>query len=170
MKLDYCTECAAPLTKVDETDYRCTNGHAYHNNPHASCSVVFLNDKNEILFAKRARQPKKGAYDLPGGFLNYDEDAYHAAQREMKEELNVDIAIEDLDPIDTALHYYLENDTASGITFLCRRWRGQMKRGDDTANFEWKPIEFLNTNEIAWPYPYLYNKLESLVHHDTQRS
>lgn len=163
MKLLYCTECAAPLAKIDETDYRCTNGHVYHNNPHASCSVVFLNVRNEILLTKRAREPKKGAYALPGGFLNYDEDAYHAAQREMKEELNVDIAIEDLEPIDTALHYYLENDTASGILFLCRKWGGAMKAGDDTAAFEWKPIELLNTDTIAWPYPYLYNKLRKII-------
>jgi len=163
MKLNYCTECAAPLTQVNETDWRCINGHVYHNNPHASCSVVFLNDKNEILLSKRGRDPKKGAYTLPGGFLNYDEDAYHAAQREMKEELDVNIAVEDLKPIDTALHYYLENDTASGISFLCRRWQGTMHAGDDTAAFEWKPIEALNTAAIAWPYPHLYSKLKSIV-------
>lgn len=166
MKLNYCPECAAPLQKQNETDYICTNGHSYHNNPHASCSVVFLNKQGEILLTKRASEPKKGAYTLPGGFLNYDEDAYHAAQREMKEELNVDIALEDLEPIDTALHYYLENDTASGISFLCRTWQGEMKAGDDSAEFTWKPIDFLLTNEIAWPYPHLYNKLESLLHHD----
>ena len=166
MKLNFCTECAAPLAKYNDTEYVCANGHKYYNNPHASCSVVFLNDQNEILLAKRAHDPKKGAYALPGGFLNYDEDAYQAAQREMKEELSVDIAVEDLEPIDTALHYYLENDTASGISFLCRRWQGEMQAGDDTASFEWRPIEFLNTNKIAWPYPHLYNRLNRLINYD----
>ncbi len=164
MKLNFCPECAAPLTQRDQTDYVCANGHVYHNNPHASCSVVFLNDRNEILFSRRGIEPKKGMYTLPGGFQNYDEDAYHAAQREMKEELGVDIAIKGLEPIDTALHYYLENDTASGISFLCRSWQGEMKAGDDTESFEWKAIEFLQTEEIAWPYPQLYAKLKKITH------
>lgn len=163
MKLTFCPECTAPLTRLDDTNYRCANGHRYYNNPHAACSVVFLNPAGEILLIRRAHEPKKGMYALPGGFLNYDEDAYHAAQREMKEELDVNIAIEDLEPVDTALHHYLENDTASGVAFLCRKWQGALQAHDDAASYEWRPIDVLKTSEIAWPYPYLYDTLKRIA-------
>ena len=166
MNLKYCTECAAPLARIDATDYVCTNGHKYHNNPHASVSLALLNEDNELLLVERGIEPRKGMFALPGGFLNYDENAYQAAKREAKEELGIDLDEQDLTPIDCALHYYLENDSAAGVTMLCRKWQGTISTADDAAAYVWKPITFLKTDEIAWPYPYLYNRLESLVHHD----
>lgn len=163
MKLHYCTECATPLAKLDNTTYRCANGHSYYNNPHAACSVVFLNDNGEILYAKRAHEPSKGKYDFPGGFLNYDEDAYHAAVREIQEELGIHLDITDLELIDTSLNHYQENDTAADFVFLCRHWEGEMHVADDVAAVEWKPIEFLQSQAFAWPYPYLYKRLQKII-------
>lgn len=162
MKLIYCPACAAPLTKLDDTNYHCANGHPYFNNPHAACSVVFINDKQEILFSKRAHEPAKGKYDFPEGFLDHNEDAYHAAQRELKEELGIDITLDDLQLIDTSPNHYQENDTAADFVFLCHTWRGAMQPADDVAEVAWKPIEFLRSSEFAWPYPYLYDKLRKL--------
>ncbi len=166
MRLDYCTECAAPLTKITNTDYVCTRGHRYHNNPHASVSLALINDQNQVLLIERGIEPRRGLYALPGGFLDYDENAYQAARREAKEELGIDINEDDLEPIDCALHYYLENDSAAGVTMLCRQWNGTIQAADDAATVMWKPIDFLKTDRIAWPYPYLYNRLESILHHD----
>ena len=36
VKLRYCTECGAPLEQRDATEYVCTNGHEYWNEPHGS--------------------------------------------------------------------------------------------------------------------------------------
>ena len=163
MKLLYCPECAALLTKLDDTNYRCQNGHTYFNNPHAACSIVFINDKNEVLFSKRAHEPAKGKYDFTGGFLNHNEDAYHAAQRELREELGVEVSLSDLQLIDMSLNQYQENDTAADFVFLCRTWEGTMRPADDVAQVAWKPIEFLHSPEFAWPYPYLYDKLRKLL-------
>lgn len=163
MKLIYCPECAAPLTKLDDTNYRCANGHPYFNNPHAACSVVLINDKHEVLFSKRGIEPQKGKYDFPGGFLNYDEDGYQATQREIREELQVNIATEDLVLIDCALHYYLENDTVCDFIFVCKKWTGEIQPSDDSAALEWKPLEFINSSEFAWPFPYLYDKVKRMI-------
>ncbi len=163
MSLNFCPECAAPLTKLDDTNYRCAKGHTYYDNPRAACSVIFINDHHEILFSKRANEPSKGKYDFPGGFLNHDEDPYQAAIREIREEMGIVLALENLQLIDSSLNHYQENETVADFVFLCRKWRGTMKPADDVAALEWKPIEFLHSPEFAWPYPYLYTKLQKII-------
>ena len=72
MKFRYCTECASPLTQRDATEYVCENGHEYWNEPHGSVCVVVLRD-GQVLLARRAIEPRKGKYVLPGGFVDFDE-------------------------------------------------------------------------------------------------
>lgn len=45
---------------------------------------------------KRRFPPKKGFWDLPGGFIQPDETLTQSVKREIKEELNVDIAVNHL--------------------------------------------------------------------------
>ncbi len=141
----------------------CPNGHAFFNNPHASCSVILINQNNELLFSKRANEPHKDQYDFPGGFLEFNEDAYQAAVREADEELGIAIKTEDLELIDSELNDYLENDQACDFVFICRKWDGQLHPADDVASYEWKPLDFLRSPDFAWPYPHLYGKLEKLL-------
>ena len=163
MEIRFCVECAAPLIKRDATVYVCANGHSYFNNPHAGCSVIFLNDKNEALFSERANEPRKGKFDFPGGFLEFGEDAYQAAQREIKEELGVRIEQTDLELVSSELNHYIENDDVCDFVFVCRRWQGTMQPRDDVASYVWKPLAFLRSPQFAWGYAHVYTKLEKLI-------
>ena len=49
------------------------------------------NSKGEILVARRAKDPAKGTYDLPGGFIDVGETAENAVKREIMEETNLDV-------------------------------------------------------------------------------
>ena len=44
-----------------------------------------------LLMAVRAREPGKGLLDLPGGFLEFGEDAETGLRREIREELNIEV-------------------------------------------------------------------------------
>ena len=66
-------------------------GFELYNNVAASTGVIFCDNQNNILFELRAREPKFGCYDLPGGFVEPDETAEAAAIRECREELGVEI-------------------------------------------------------------------------------
>lgn len=57
--------------------------------------VLILNSKKEVLMAKVSRGFFTGCWTLPGGFVDYGEHPREAAIREAKEELGVDIVIED---------------------------------------------------------------------------
>jgi bifunctional NMN adenylyltransferase/nudix hydrolase len=48
--------------------------------------------KSHILVIKRGRQPGKGLYAMPGGFLDRGETLQQCAIRELKEETNIDLS------------------------------------------------------------------------------
>ena len=160
MKLTYCPECAAPLRRQTDTKYVCANHHAYYNNPRATCSLILVNDHGELLFAKRAIDPKRGQYDFPGGFLDYPEDAYQAIIREAAEELGIRISADNLELVGTSRNEYLENVATCDFVFLCRSWVGEPHPADDVATLEWQSLAFMQAPDFAWQYPYLYNTLQ----------
>ncbi len=65
----------------------------YHNTATAVAAILEFEDK--IIITTRGHQPEKGKYDLPGGFVDYDESAEQALKREIKEELTLDLDLYD---------------------------------------------------------------------------
>jgi 8-oxo-dGTP diphosphatase len=58
------------------------------------CSIIFINDHNEILLFLRDDKPSipfPNMWDLPGGHVEENETAEASIVREMKEELDLDI-------------------------------------------------------------------------------
>ena len=163
MNITYCLECAAPLSKESETRYVCVNGHKYYNNSNTGCILIFMNPQHEVLYSQRARDPHKGKFDFPGGFLNYGEDPYKAAVREAKEEMNLELDVRNLLLIEATYAMYDINDAVCDFVFLCRDWQGIPVAADDVAALAWKPIEFMLSPEFAWPFPYLYNRLHAIA-------
>ncbi len=85
---NFCTKCRAEL-KGDDNFKICTNCHKhYYFNARPTVTIVLTNSKNEILLTKRAREPFKDWWDIPGGFVDEDESLEQAIARELEEELN----------------------------------------------------------------------------------
>jgi len=60
-------------------------------NPSAAVGAFIVNNKGEVLICVRANEPSKGKWDLPGGFIDDDETAEQAIEREIKEELGMNV-------------------------------------------------------------------------------
>lgn len=60
-------------------------------NASAAVAVFILNEKGELLLARRKFDPMAGTLDLPGGFVNTMETGEDAVHREIMEELNLTI-------------------------------------------------------------------------------
>lgn len=60
----------------------------YHNPVPAACCFV-SRGPGELLFARRAVEPCKGEWCLPGGFIELGESSEEAALRELREETNL---------------------------------------------------------------------------------
>jgi mutator protein MutT len=152
MKLDFCTACGAELSAQDDTHYKCVNGHDYFNNPRAATAIILINDKDELLFAERARNPQKGKYDFPGGFVDFGETAETAARRELQEELGVES--QRLELITTIANRYDELTTTVDCIYICRAWTNEILPADDVASISWQPVSFIETSAFAWPEGY----------------
>jgi ADP-ribose pyrophosphatase YjhB (NUDIX family) len=69
-------------------------GYAVYVNPKPSGTAIIV-EGDRFLVIRRARQPRAGWWDLPGGFCDAFEHPADAAVREAREELGVDILLGD---------------------------------------------------------------------------
>ena len=44
-------------------------GKSFYISPIPGCAAIIVKDNKQILMVKRAREPHKGTWDLPGGFV-----------------------------------------------------------------------------------------------------
>jgi ADP-ribose pyrophosphatase YjhB (NUDIX family) len=87
---NYCNKCSGKLIKKASNLYLCQKcGLHFYVNPVQTTTVILENEKGEILLVKRKSDPKKGFWDLPGGFTNLNESAEQSLAREIKEELGI---------------------------------------------------------------------------------
>jgi ADP-ribose pyrophosphatase YjhB (NUDIX family) len=89
-ELKFCPYCAGRFeTRMAEGRRRlvCTScGEVYYQNPLPAATVLVLNDRCELLLGKRAVEPARGQWCLPGGFVELGESMEQAALRELQEE------------------------------------------------------------------------------------
>lgn len=89
----FCPKCGSKkFSQATFKSYRCTDCffHIFLN-AGAAVAGIITNQKKEILFTIRKFEPKAGMLDLPGGFVDYEENAEAALVREIKEELGVNV-------------------------------------------------------------------------------
>lgn len=65
-------------------------GWVHYHNSRPTVSAIIIKD-NKVLLCKRASEPFKRKWDLPGGYLEERESPEDALRREMREELGVEI-------------------------------------------------------------------------------
>ena len=86
--------------------------------------VLLRNDKNEILLQKRAGTGYlDGYWDFPSGHVEFGESLRDTASRETKEEINIDVAPEDLELIHIK-QFFVERNYIN-YTFEARSWQGE---------------------------------------------
>jgi predicted alpha/beta hydrolase family esterase/ADP-ribose pyrophosphatase YjhB (NUDIX family) len=106
-------------------------------------NCIVKNEKGEILLGKRKNRIGEGTYSLIGGKLKSGESFEECAKRELKEEANIEVEIEDLELINIA-STYLENHFIQ-ITLLVKKYKGiptnmEPNKCDDLRFFDTKHL------------------------------
>jgi ADP-ribose pyrophosphatase YjhB (NUDIX family) len=146
----HCPVCGSEkFAQNNEKSKRCDACEfVYYVNASAAVAAFILNVKNELLVCKRANEPVKGTWDLPGGFVDGNESAEEALKREIKEELGA--------KVDGAEYLFsLPNDYEySGMTiptldlfFSCQLENTKnLQASDDVESCFFVPLNELNPN------------------------
>lgn len=90
--LNACPQCKTDnLRFIDQRYWHCEHcPFVYFHNTAAAVAAIIECD-NKILLTVRSKEPGKGLYDLPGGFVDPNESLEEALTRELYEELQLDI-------------------------------------------------------------------------------
>ncbi len=154
--LSFCPRCGnSSLTFVNDKNLFCTDCEftLYHNI--AGAVAVIIRYKNEILFTRRNRNPQRGKLDLTGGFVDAYETAERACQREIKEELNLDIDISKLQYISSLPNQYPYKNIVYHTIDLFYEYKLEEKplfelEKEELQEVVWVPIDKINFEELAF--------------------
>jgi len=96
----------------------------------------------EVLLVKRAVEPFKGYWDIPGGFLESGEHPADGARREVLEETG--LVIEPTEVVGFYMDVYgPEDEPTLNICYLAKVVGGEERAGSDAEGMEWFPMDEL---------------------------
>lgn len=114
--------------------------------PLVGVGVVVLNAAGQVLLVKRGKPPRAGEWSIPGGMIDLGERLMDAAQREVREECNIEITIggfvATFEPIiydaagEIEYHYVL-------IDYWATYRSGEVMAQDDATAVMWVPLSAL---------------------------
>jgi ADP-ribose pyrophosphatase YjhB (NUDIX family) len=151
-KFAYCPSCGSSdfaVNNFKSKKCRCC-GFTFYANP-SSATAAFIVRNGNLLVARRGKEPAKGTFDLPGGFVDMDETAEEGMCREIMEETGLRVK---------QLHYLFSIPNRyvySGMTIhtLDMFYNAQVAdedvphADDDAAELMWIPISQVNPQDFG---------------------
>ena len=150
----YCPVCGSAHFEVHNfKSKKCRDcGFTYYANPCSATAAFIVNDNDEMLVVRRAKEPAKGTLDLPGGFVDMGETVEEGMIREIKEETGLDITnIQYLFSSPNVYVYSGMGVHTLDMDYLARVHGSvpAIKAADDAAEALWIPIAQVNPAEFG---------------------
>ena len=102
----FCSHCAAPLPAPPPVTCRsCDTSHWLDAKP---CAGALVARGDQLMLVRRAHDPWRGAWDVPGGFCGPREHPKDAAAREVREETGLAVHL------DGILGMWIDTDAPAG--------------------------------------------------------
>ncbi|HUQ50210.1 MAG TPA: NUDIX hydrolase [Terriglobales bacterium] len=119
----------------------------YPDRPVIGLGAVIVDDERRVLLIRRASEPLKGQWSLPGGAMELGETLLEGVNREVREETGLEVSI--VGP--AGVYDRIIRDAAGKthyqyvlIDYVCRVSGGELKAGGDAGEVRWVP-----ENELA---------------------
>lgn len=132
----YCPYCGGKLAYrlVDKIQrLKCLScASILYENPIVGMAAIIFDDHKHLLLGKRKSGTYQGLWCIPCGYLEYDEDIHTGVKREIKEETNLDIEIDQVYSVQSNMHN--PQCHSVGIWYTARIIKGNIKPGDDLCD------------------------------------
>ena len=148
----YCPRCGSNLFGVNDfKSKKCGHcGFVLYFNPVAATVAIIVNDKGELLVARRAKEPAKGTLDLPGGFSDSFETAEEGVAREVLEETGLTVKeARYLFSLPNKYIYSGFEEHTLDLFFLCTTDGQQPVACDDVEELQWMSIGAIDPAEFG---------------------
>jgi ADP-ribose pyrophosphatase YjhB (NUDIX family) len=145
----FCPICAEAIDLTDGRAACRACGFVAYANSVPGVEAVCIDESGRVLLGRRALDPGKDKWDLPGGFLHEDELPLDGLLREVREETGLEI-----EPLDF-LGFWLE--PYDGRIVLCLSWTarasGEGSAADDLVELRWfSPGELPPPSDLAFTH------------------
>ena len=150
----HCPRCGTHATTPEpDRPFECAACELhYYFNPAVAVAAVLLGPDGRVLLLRRAKDPGKGLFGLPGGFVNIGERAEEALRREILEEVN--LRVESLEYLSSGTNQYLYRGVDYPVLDFFFIARAADISGiaalDDVESFEWRDPATVRGEEVAF--------------------
>lgn len=148
----HCPRCRAPLGGDERRAACAACGFVAYANPVPTATAVCIDDEGRVLLGRRALEPDKGLWDLPGGFVDEHEHPLDALRRELREETGLEI--EPLEFLGVWMDRYGYDSSAAStlnLYWTARVVGGEQEAADDVAELRWFALDELpGADELAF--------------------
>jgi ADP-ribose pyrophosphatase YjhB (NUDIX family) len=134
----WCPRCRAALKAGPGSAHCPTCGFAAYANSAPTASALVFDDRGRVLLARRAHDPYRGLWDIPGGFLEEGEHPEDALRRELREETGLEI--EPTEYLGVWMDSYGDGPGAVAtlnLVWWARVVAGEPRPADDVSELGW---------------------------------
>jgi ADP-ribose pyrophosphatase YjhB (NUDIX family) len=151
----FCARCSSEV-EHEEGRVRCAAcGFVHYANSEPTACAICVDERGRVLLARRAKEPFKGYWDLPGGFLEEGEHPLDALRRELREETTLEV--EPLDFVGIWMDRYpygTQTGSTLNLYWTARVVGGSAQAADDVSEVAWfAPDELPREEEFAFHIP-----------------
>jgi mutator protein MutT len=153
-KFRFCPVCGSVHFEVHNfKSKQCRDcGFTYYANPCSATAAFIINDNDELLVVRRAKEPAKGTLDLPGGFCDMGETVEEGMRREIKEETGLDV--EKVEYLFSSPNVYLYSGMpihTLDMDYLVRVHDAaeSIHAADDATEAQWIPLDQVNPADFG---------------------
>jgi 8-oxo-dGTP diphosphatase len=141
----FCPLCGGRLERISRDGrmrlYCSQCDRILYENPLPATAAAVLDNENSLLLVKRAMEPARGEWCLPGGFVELDEAPEQGVLRELREETGLE------GTVDRLIGVVPEENPLYGpliiIGYQVSPHGGRLKAGDDAAEVSYFPLHRL---------------------------
>jgi len=149
----HCPKCAAALTPGPNPLVCPACGFCYFFNPTVSAAAFVFDSGGRTLLLRRAKEPAKGLFGIPGGFIDFGESAEVALHREVKEEVGIEVTdVKYLGSCPNLYAYRGVTYPVCDLVFTATAVNPEAVQSlDDVAGYEWRGLDEVAEDELAFP-------------------